>query len=188
MDCASGTHYPMSDITELLRCANGGDQGAAHKLFTLLYGDLKRLAHSSLRRSARDGELNTTALVHESFGFPRAGASPSRTALRSSLMLGRLMRSVVLDAVRERRASKRGGGEAAITLNTGVAGEVLDDERLLAVDEAMQALAELDPELHRLVEWRYFAGLSIDEIGTLTANPSAPSGANGRRRAASCES
>ena len=159
MDCASGTHYPMSDITELLRCANGGDQGAAHKLFTLLYGDLKRLAHSSLRRSARDGELNTTALVHESFLKLSARGRIAITDRPAFFAyVGKVMRSVVLDAVRERRASKRGGGEAAITLNTGVAGEVLDDERLLAVDKAMQALAELDPELHRLVEWRYFAG------------------------------
>src|SRR5262249_4911389 len=82
--------------------------------------------------------------------------------------VSKVMRSVVLDFVRERRAAKRGGSHDIITLTTDIPGESPDDHRVLAIDEALNGLARLAPDLSRLVEMRYFTGLSIPEISELT--------------------
>lgn len=155
----------MNEITQLLRSANSGDPNASRELFARMYGDLKRLAHGNLYRNGGGAEINTTMLVHESYLklAARGGVAPAdRPAFFA--YIGKVMRSVVLDTVRERRAMKRGGGQDAVQLTTGIAGEAIDDERLLAIDDALDALGRLAPELRELVEMRYFAGLSIAEI------------------------
>ena len=155
----------MSDITQLLRSANAGDADASRELFSRMYADLKRLAHGNLYRNGGRAELNTTMLVHESYLrlAARGGLAPAdRPAFFA--YIGKVMRSVVLDTVRERRAEKRGGGVEPLQLTTGVASEVIDDEQLLAIDEALDALERLAPELRKLVEMRYFAGLTVAEI------------------------
>jgi len=156
---------PMSEITQLLRSANAGDMDASRELFSRMYADLKRLAHGNLYRNGGRAELNTTMLVHESYLrlAARGGLAPAdRPAFFA--YIGKVMRSVVLDTVRERRAEKRGGGVEPLQLTTGVASEVIDDEQLLAIDEALDALERLAPELRKLVEMRYFAGLTVAEI------------------------
>ena len=155
----------MTDITQLLRSANAGDADASRELFSRMYADLKRLAHGNLYRNGGRAELNTTMLVHESYLrlASRGGLAPAdRPAFFA--YIGKVMRSVVLDTVRERRAEKRGGGVEPLQLTTGVASEVVDDEQLLAIDEALDALERLAPELRKLVEMRYFAGLTVAEI------------------------
>jgi RNA polymerase sigma factor (TIGR02999 family) len=155
----------MSEITQLLRSANAGDMDASRELFSRMYADLKRLAHGNLYRNGGRAELNTTMLVHESYLrlAARGGLAPAdRPAFFA--YIGKVMRSVVLDTVRERRAEKRGGGVEPLQLTTGVASEVIDDEQLLAIDEALDALERLAPELRKLVEMRYFAGLTVAEI------------------------
>ena len=155
----------MSDITQLLRSANAGDTNASRELFSRMYADLKRLAHGNLYRNGGRAELNTTMLVHESYLrlAARGGLAPQdRPAFFA--YVGKVMRSVVLDTVRERRAEKRGGGVEPLQLTTGVASEVIEDEQLLAIDEALDALERLAPELRKLVEMRYFAGLTVAEI------------------------
>jgi len=155
----------MSDITQLLRSAKSGDADASRELFTRMYGDLKRLARGNLYRNGGRAELNTTMLVHESYLrlATREGLAPAdRPAFFA--YVGKVMRSVVLDTVRERQAAKRGGGVEPLQLTTGVASEVVDDEQLLAIDEALDALERLAPELRKLVEMRYFAGLTVAEI------------------------
>ena len=162
---SSPRRTPMSDITQLLRSANAGDTNASRELFSRMYADLKRLAHGNLHRNGGRAELNTTMLVHESYLrlAARGGVAPAdRPAFFA--YIGKVMRSVVLDTVRERRAEKRGGGVEPLQLTTGVASEVIDDEQLLAIDEALDSLERLAPELRRLVEMRYFAGLTIAEI------------------------
>ena len=159
----------MGDITQLLQSANSGDTNASRELFARMYGDLKRLAHGNLYRNGGRAELNTTMLVHESYLklAARGGLSPAdRPAFFA--YVGKVMRSVVLDTVRERRAGKRGGGAEPLQLTTGMASEALDDERLLAIDDALDALGRLAPELRKLVEMRYFAGLSIAEISEIS--------------------
>jgi RNA polymerase sigma factor (TIGR02999 family) len=159
----------MKDITDLLRAANRGDSKASGELFEVLYGDLKRLAHARLRDGNARGELETTALVHESFLrlADRGALAPSD---RPSFFayIGKVMRSVALDLFRERSAEKRGGDARFVTLTTGIAGERIDETRLCAIDDAMKSLARLSPELHALVEMRYFAGMSLAEVSEVT--------------------
>jgi len=152
------------EVTQLLRDAGAGDADASRELFARLYADLKRLAHGSLRRNGGRDELDTTVLVHEAYLRLAAheGLLPAERAAFFAYV-GKVMRSVVLDTVRGRRADKRGGGAVPLTLTTGVADEVVDDERLLAIDGALRELAKLAPDLHALVEMRYFAGLSVQQ-------------------------
>jgi len=159
----------VGDITELLRAANAGDRAAADRLFSLMYDELKGLAHRNLRSSRRPLELNTTMLVHESFLKLTQGtacAPAERLAFYS--YMGKVMRSVALDAVRESCARKRGGDRVFVELTTGVAEQPLDGGKLLGLDDALNALANLAPDLKELVELRYFAGLTVPEVSELT--------------------
>jgi RNA polymerase sigma factor (TIGR02999 family) len=159
----------LGDITQLLRAANGGDRAAADRLFSLMYDELKGLARRSLRSTGRPWEVNTTMLVHESFiKFTQgAGCAPAERLAFYSYM-GKVMRSVALDAVREARARKRGGDQVFVELTTGVAEQPLDGAQLLGLDDALNALAKLAPELKELAELRYFAGLTVTEVSELT--------------------
>ena len=162
----------MTEITRLLHAANAGDGAASQQLFALMYGDLKRLARGNLYRNGSSDELNTTVVVHESFlrMVQSGGLAPSdRPAFFA--YVGKVMRSVVLDAVRERLAAKRGGGAQAVTLSTDIVGEVLDDDRLLDIDAALHSLQRLSPDLHSLVEMRYFAGMTLPEISEASGKP-----------------
>lgn len=159
----------MDDITQLLRAANAGDRAAADHLFSLMYDELKGLARRSLRSTGRPLELNTTMLVHESFLklTQGAGCTPAERLAFYSYM-GKVMRSVALDAVRESRARKRGGDQVFVELTTGVAERPLDGAQLRGLDDALNTLASLAPDLKELVELRYFAGLTVAEVSELT--------------------
>lgn len=158
----------MAEMTDLLRGAHAGDTHAASRLFELVYADLKRMAHSRLYKSGGIDELDTTSLVHESFlRLTESGQLEANDRLAFFGYVGRVMRSVVIDHVRSRQAAKRGGSDVVVTLTTGVPGESMDDERLLAVDSALDALERVAPQFHRLVDMRYFAGLSVREIAQL---------------------
>jgi RNA polymerase sigma factor (TIGR02999 family) len=159
----------MAELTVLLRAAQTQDPAAVKRLFEIVYGDLKRLAHSNLRKSSGVEELNTTALVHESFlKYLEHGALAQADRPAFFAYVGRVMRNVVIDYIRERQAEKRGGNFAFVTLATGIAGETIDDERLLAIHAALTALEKLSPELLQLVEMRYFAGLTVPEVSAIT--------------------
>jgi len=162
----------LAEVTQLLQAANAGDRAAADRLFSLMYDELKRLAHSSLRSSGRPWELSTTMLVHETFLklTQGEGRTPAERLAFYSYM-GKVMRSVALDAVRESRARKRGGDQVFVELTTGVAEQPLDGAQLLGLDDALNALANLAPELKELVELRYFAGLTVAEVSELTGKP-----------------
>jgi RNA polymerase sigma factor (TIGR02999 family) len=139
------------------------------ELFASLYNDLERLAHARLRSSGDRLELNTTSVVHESFlKLAERGAILPQTRNAFFSYVGAIMRSVVLECVRERQGGKRGGTHLVVTLTTDVPGESFDGQRMLAVDEALNGLARLAPDLSWLVEMRYFAGLSIPEISEIT--------------------
>jgi RNA polymerase sigma factor (TIGR02999 family) len=159
----------VGDITELLRAANAGDRAAADHLFSLMYDELKGLAHRNLRSSRRPLELNTTMLVHESFLKLTQGTAcaPSERLAFYSYM-GKVMRSVAMDAVRESRARKRGGDQVFVELTTSVVDKPLDAAQLLGLDDALNALGKLAPDLKELVELRYFAGQTVAEVSELT--------------------
>lgn len=158
----------MSSVTELLRAASSGDRAASDRLFSLLYDELKALARSTLRRNGRL-DLNTTALVHESFlKLMQGGGLTPADRLAFYSYMGKVMRSVVLDAVRESLARKRGGDQVFVELTTGIADQSLDASQLLAMEDALDTLAKLAPDLKELVELRYFAGLTVTEVSELT--------------------
>jgi RNA polymerase sigma factor (TIGR02999 family) len=155
----------MGQVAELLHATAAGDAAGSARLFEMVYGELKRMAHGRLHKDGRVDDLDTTALVHESF-LRLAERGELESGDRSAFFsyVGRVMRSVVIDHVRERQALKRGGGQVFVTLTTGVEAEAMDDRRLLAVDAALDVLERLAPDLRRLVEMRYFAGLSMTEV------------------------
>lgn len=155
----------MGEITQLLRDASAGDVGARGALFTLMYQELQRLAHSRLARESTLSQLDTHALVHETWLKLSAG-KPLPNGDRRSFYgyAASTMRSVVVDYVRARRAEKRGGSAAPVTLSTGL--EVGDAAiaEIEAVDQALRDLARVDERLHQIVELRYFGGLSVEQV------------------------
>lgn len=158
----------MAEMTDLLRSAGAGNRQAASHLFELVYADLKRMAHSRLYNSSGLDDLDTTSLVHESFmRLTERGKLQAEDRPAFFGYVGRVMRSVVIDHVRSRQSVKRGGNEVVVTLTTGVDGGALDDERLLALNAALDMLERLSPDFHQLVDMRYFAGLSVREIAQL---------------------
>ena len=158
-----------TELTILLRAAQDHDPDAVKRLFEIVYGDLKRLAHSNLRKSSGIEELNTTALVHESFlRYLEHGALAQADRPAFFGYVGRVMRNVVIDFVRERQAQKRGGDRTMVTLTTDIGAEAIEDDRLLAIHAALGSLEKLSTELLQLVEMRYFAGLTVPEISAIT--------------------
>jgi RNA polymerase sigma factor (TIGR02999 family) len=136
----------MGEVTEYLRAAATGDTAADRQLFELIYPELKRLAHSHLWRQGGVNELNTTMLVHESFlKFMQHGALAASDRPAFFAYVGKVMRSVVVDYIRERQALKRGGAADMVTLTTSISNELMDSERLLAVDSAMKSLEKAPP-------------------------------------------
>jgi RNA polymerase sigma factor (TIGR02999 family) len=136
-------------------------------LFPLLYDELRRLARSRLSSGGRNVLLDTTALVHESF-LRLHGAGKVELTDRDHFMAyaATAMRSVIVDYVRRKASEKRGGDVEHVTLDTGLADSLgATDEEIVEVHEALEALAKVDARLVQVVEMRYFAGLTDDEIG-----------------------
>ncbi len=157
----------MSDITALLASAGAGDERAASQVFQLLYAELKQLARAKLRRHEAITVLDTTALVHESFlrlVGRHALALPDRHHFFA--YAARVMRSVIVDCVRARRADRRGGGDLDIvSLDTATAEGVAEPcTDVLRVNEAIEVLAAAEPRLAQVVELRWFAGLTEPEV------------------------
>jgi RNA polymerase sigma factor (TIGR02999 family) len=153
----------MGPVTELLARWRDGDAAARDALLEQVYGELRRLAQAQFRRERADHTLQATGLVHEAF-VRMVGQHSIPAADRGQFfaLAARMMRRVLIDHARARRAGKRGGGEAMITL--GDEHQAPDPAvDLLRLDEALAALAELDPDQARLVELRYFAGLTIED-------------------------
>jgi len=156
----------VDDISELIRAMNADEPGARDALFAAAYGELRKLARSRLRDGGRNTCLDTTALVHESYlRFLNAGQMRSEDRRAFFAYASRVMRSVIIDAVRERQAERRGGDLQRLTLNTQIADNLpAGEDELLQVHEALEALAEAEPRLAKVVEMRYFGGYSETEI------------------------
>lgn len=156
----------MQDLSELIRQAQQGDAGARDRLFAAAYGELRKLAHARLHDGGRNTWLDTTALVHESYlRFLKGGALRSDDRRAFFAYASQVMRSVIIDAVRERQAERRGGGASVLTLDTQVAEQLpAAENELLRVHEALLALEAAEPRLAKVVEMRYFGGYSEQEI------------------------
>lgn len=156
-------------LSPLLAAAREGDAAAREALFAAAYGELHQLARARLRGQNRPTLLDTTALVHESFlRFVKGGRLQTQERRAFFAYAGQVMRSVIVDLARQRQAERRGGGEAALTLDSQLADGLPSGgsgpDELLAVHEALNQLAALEPRLARVVEMRYFAGLEERDI------------------------
>ena len=152
-------------VTRLLRAWGAGDEGASDALVPLVYEELRRQAGRALRREGDGHTLQATALVHEAW-LRLDGQHDARWESRTQFLAvaAQMMRRVLVDHARTRRALKRGGGEVQVSLsdaNNAVAAS--DSVDVLALDDALARLAIMDPRKARLVELRYFAGMSIPE-------------------------
>jgi RNA polymerase sigma factor (TIGR02999 family) len=142
---------------------------SVEQLFPALYGELKRLARARLAGGGRHTLLDTSSLVHEAFlRMQRDGGVAVNDREHFMAYAATTMRSIIVDFVRRRSADRRGGGADHVTLDTANAGGIPDGdggpEEVLAVHEALQTLAQVDARLVRVVEMRYFAGLTDAEI------------------------
>lgn len=158
----------MPELTVPLVTAGAGDDQAFDQLFALLYDDLAAMARARLRRGQRVTMADTGALVHESW-LRLQGAAQLGFEDRSHFMAhaARVMRSVIVDMARRSQAVRRGGDAVFVTLDTQVGDSVAAEENdVLQVAEALEELARLDPRLARVVEMRYFAGLTEEEIAS----------------------
>lgn len=156
----------MSDITALLHEARQGDPQALSELFKALYPELRSIARRRLARGERGTLLDTTSLVHECY-LKYANAERMQPVDRVHFLAysATAMRSIVVDFARARVAERRGGGAAHETLDSAVIDSIPGGEdEVLAVHEALDELAALDPRLARVVEMRYFGGLADAEI------------------------
>ncbi len=157
----------MSELTVLIQRAHSGDAEAGAAAFGLLKADLRRLARARLSRGGRNVLLDTTSLVNEAY-LRLAHAGSLRPADRQSYLAyaSRAMRSVIVDLVRAQNAERRGAGQQCVTLNTGVMeSTAAGEEEIIRVHEALSELATVDERMVRVVEMRYFAGLTEKEIG-----------------------
>jgi RNA polymerase sigma factor (TIGR02999 family) len=158
----------MSDISQHLAAMRAGDEGALNELFAITYRELRDLAHERLRRSVKDDELNTTALVHEAYlRLTRARELGLEDRAHFLGYVGRVMRSVVVDFARERLAQRRGGAVLFVTVTTNIPDlNSINAEQVVQIEDALQLLGQTEERLVRVVEMKFFAGLSIEEIAS----------------------
>ena len=152
-------------VTQLLRAWGAGDAGAMDALVPLVYTELRRQARRALRREREGHTLQATALVHEAW-LRLDGQHDARWESRTQFLAvaAKTMRRVLVDHARARHALKRGSGATQVTLgDADNAAAARDEVDVLALDDALARLAILDPRKARLVELRYFAGMSIPE-------------------------
>jgi len=157
------------EVTRLLAAADAGDANALDRLLPLVYDELRRIAEAQLRGERPGHTLQPTALVHETY-LKIAGSDLSASNRAHFLAIAaRAMRQALVDHARRRGRAKRGGGRRPVTLTGGSWSEEMDFDELLALDAALD---ELDARQRRVVECRFFAGMSEQEIAeVLDVNP-----------------
>lgn len=160
----SSTFDQSGQITQLLERWNRGDQAALDELTPLVYNELRNVADAYLRRERPDHTLQATALVNEAY-LRLIGRKHSRWKGRKHFygIAARLMRQVLVEHARKHKAEKRGGRRVTVTLEHYNEVSSTPDVDILAVHVALERLAGFDPEQARIVELRFFGGLSIDE-------------------------
>jgi RNA polymerase sigma factor (TIGR02999 family) len=155
-------------ITQLLRRWSEGEAEALDRAIPLLYEQLRELAHQRRRRQSAEGSLNTTGLVHEAY---LRLAEPANISLRDRhhflAIASRVMRNVLVDHARARNAAKRGGGADALELREELWISSVDLDAVTTLDDALKKLEAADARQSRIVEHRYFGGLSLDEIAAV---------------------
>jgi len=155
---------PRGEITELLDACSNGEHDALDRLMPLVYDDLRAIAHRRLRLERPDHTLNTTAIVHEAYiKLVDQATATWRDRAHFFAVSARVIRNLLIDYARERKAAKRGGGAILLPLDESLAGAPPRTIELLALDEALTALGRKDARLERVVECRFFGGMSMKE-------------------------
>lgn len=162
----------MGEFTAVLATLKDGEPqpAALNALFESAYSELKRIAHSRLKRNQPITMLDTTALVHESYlRFLHAGKLEIDDRKHFIGYAARVMRSVIVDFVRHRTADRRGGDHVLVSFSTDHENIAAKEDDVLNLNDALDALQKVDPDLVRIVEMRFFAGLSVDEVAEALA-------------------
>ncbi len=156
-----------NQVTELLRKWRGGDRAALDALMPLVYAELRRVAHNRLQRERAAHTLQSTALVHEAYLRLAGGAGQFEDRQHFFAVAAQLMRQILVDYARKRRSLKRDGG---IKLVFGEGPKIPDkDVDVVDLDDALRELSRMDARQGRIVELRFFGGLSIDETAEVLA-------------------
>jgi len=156
------------EITRLLADWNAGRPESAPELWSLIYGELRRIANAYMRSERPDHTLQATALVNEAY-VRLFGGDPFRWENRQHFfcVMAQTMRRILVDYAREHRALKRGGEYERVSLDAAVSLSIAQPEQLLAFDEALEQLARLNARQAQVVELRFFAGLTGDQTAAM---------------------
>lgn len=159
---AGSSHH---HVTQLLADWRGGDETALEKLMPLVQPELHRLAGHYMKKERAGHTLQTTALINEAYLRLADSTHPQwQDSTHFFAVAGQLMRRVMVDHARQRKAQKRGAAPVQVTLDETALVAQSRAEELLALDEALERLGKLDPRMCRIVEMRYFGGLSNGEV------------------------
>jgi RNA polymerase sigma factor (TIGR02999 family) len=158
----------LSEVTRILERAGQGDPKAAQELLPLVYEELRRLASQRMARETAGHTLQPTALVHEA--WLRLGGGEGAQFENRAHFFGaaaEAMRRILIERARRRQAAKRGSGAAPLDVDEmDIPSPVADDDRLLAVDEALEKFSAIDPRKAELVKLRYFVGMNFEEAAS----------------------
>lgn len=150
-------------IARLLDAVDRGDPEALGELVEAVYPELKRLAHFQMSRESQGHTLNTTAIVHEAFVRMASGQGKWKNRKHFLRAASTVMRHLLVDHARRKRAEKRGAGDVPLAIDEERVGGNSDSLAVLALDSALRDIAEIDPRLEKIIECRYFAGLTVQE-------------------------
>ncbi len=165
---------PSSQVTELLARWRGGEREALDALMPLVYSELRRIAQKYLQSERAGHTLQSTALVHEAYVRMVAQDFPQwQNRAHFFAVAAQLMRQILVDHARGHRAAKRGGDVCKLALDEAGEQPQFQDLDIVALDDALKTLAEMDPQQSRVVELKFFAGLSIEDTSeVLGVSPS----------------
>jgi RNA polymerase sigma-70 factor, ECF subfamily len=156
--------HPPADVTRLLVAWRGGDPAALDHLMPLVYAELRRVAHRYMRDERPNHPLQTTALVNEAYlRLVDVNRVDWQSRNHFYAVSAQMMRRILVEAARQRNADKRGGDASHVALDEALVPAAERSADLVALDEALDRLAALDPRKAKVVELRYFAGLSVEE-------------------------
>ncbi len=154
------------EVTQLLMDLRQGDQQAEEKLIPLIYGELRQLAGRYMRGERQGHSLQPTALVHEAYlRLTDMKEANWQSRAHFFAVAAQLMRRILIDHARSHHAHKRGGLAQIVPFDEAFAASFASSEQLLVLDEALDRLAKLDPRQGRIIELRFFAGLTEEETG-----------------------
>jgi RNA polymerase sigma factor (TIGR02999 family) len=160
--------HPSAEITRLLEAWGQGDQAALERLTPLVYNELRRMAHRYMRGEREGHTLETTALVNEAYlRLVDVHNVNWHDRAHFFAVSAQMMRRILVDAARGRVAERRGGRAVRAELETIPDLSSGRDREIVAIDDALKALAELDPRKAKVIELRFFGGLSVEETAAV---------------------